>query len=197
MPALGAAIAERLRAESDRLRDQWQQSRPVRHFVVDELLPADDVRGLYERMPDAARLARKKSLRESKWVGVDVDRYDPLVGAYLFGFQDPGVVDAIAGITGFDDLRADPSLYASGVSLMEEGDFLNPHIDNSHDGDQRLYRVLNLLFYVSPEWAEENGGNLELWTPAREVPDVGGGGGYPVLGAGGGGGGGPGRSGAA
>ena len=46
---------------------------------------------------------------------------------------------------------------------MLEGHFLNPHIDNSHDSDQRFYRVLNLLYYVSPNWCSENGGNLELW----------------------------------
>src|SRR2546430_2237403 len=25
------------------------------------------------------------------------------------------------------------------------------------------YRILNLLYYTSPDWAEEYGGNLELW----------------------------------
>lgn len=42
---------------------------------------------------------------------------------------------------------------------------LNPHIDNSHDGTRNLYRRLNLLYYVSPNWALENGGNFELWDP--------------------------------
>jgi hypothetical protein len=46
---------------------------------------------------------------------------------------------------------------------MEQGHFLNPHIDNSHDKDRQSYRVLNLLFYVTPDWQEEYGGNLELW----------------------------------
>ena len=41
--------------------------------------------------------------------------------------------------------------------------FLNPHIDNSHDKFRQRYRVLNLLYYVSPEWELANGGNLELW----------------------------------
>jgi hypothetical protein len=59
---------------------------------------------------------------------------------------------------------------------MERGHFLNPHIDNSHDGEQRNYRVLNLLYYVSPGWGPENGGNLELWdekvTKPVEIPSL-------------------------
>jgi hypothetical protein len=49
---------------------------------------------------------------------------------------------------------------------MTRGHFLDPHIDNSHDGEGRLYRVLNLLYYVTPDWRAENGGNLELWDEA-------------------------------
>jgi Rps23 Pro-64 3,4-dihydroxylase Tpa1-like proline 4-hydroxylase len=46
---------------------------------------------------------------------------------------------------------------------MEKGDFLNPHIDNSHDKNKRKYRKLNLLYYVTPKWHKEYGRNLELW----------------------------------
>ena len=46
---------------------------------------------------------------------------------------------------------------------MGQGNFLNPHLDNSHNNDRSLYRVLNLLYYVTPDWQQGNGGNLELW----------------------------------
>jgi hypothetical protein len=36
-------------------------------------------------------------------------------------------------------------------------------VDNSHDKSRERYRVLNLLYYVSPDWKRPNGGNLELW----------------------------------
>lgn len=73
------------------------------------------------------------------------------------------MIEATATVTGGGSLVGDPSFYASRVSVMSRGDFLNPHIDNSHDGDPRLYRALNLLYYVSPGWRREHGGNLELW----------------------------------
>ena len=60
---------------------------------------------------------------------------------------------------------------------MFKGDYLKPHLDNSHDKNRERYRVLNLLYYVTPNWHESYGGNLELWdngpkgTP-RPVPSL-------------------------
>jgi Rps23 Pro-64 3,4-dihydroxylase Tpa1-like proline 4-hydroxylase len=79
------------------------------------------------------------------------------------------VLRVVSEITGIDDLESDPSLYAGGLSKMVKGDFLNPHIDNSHDGSRRRYRRLNLLFYVSPSFSLENGGCFELWN--RDVTE--------------------------
>jgi len=169
---LAATIAARLRQEETRLRREWESSSPVRHFVLDDVLPSDELRDIYARVPPTSALARKQSLREHKWVGVQIDKYDPAVGECLLAFQEPEVVAAISRITGLAALEPDPSLYASGISVMEHDDFLNPHLDNSHDGDQRKYRALNLLYYASPGWTMENGGNLELWTTALDVPRV-------------------------
>lgn len=38
------------------------------------------------------------------------------------------------------------------------------------DLSNRLYRALNLLYYVSPGWRLENGGNLELWDEHVTTP---------------------------
>ena len=69
----------------------------------------------------------------------------------------------ISKICSVDDLEPDTHLYAGGISMMEKDNFLNPHLDNSHDKDVNKWRVFNLLFYVTPDWKLENGGNLELW----------------------------------
>lgn len=168
----GELIAARLASAESDLRSQWLSSSPVRHFFIDDLLPAELVIRAYRELPPKSSLMRKKSLRECKWVGVEIDRYKPSVGELLLAFQRPEVIDVVARITGLRFMEADPSLYASGIAIMERGDFLNPHIDNSHDGDQRNYRVLNLLYYVSPDWSIERGGNLELWTPSLDRPTV-------------------------
>ena len=78
-------------------------------------------------------------------------------------FQSKEVISEIEKITGIYDLEGDPSLYAGGLSRMDKTHFLNPHIDNSHDANRKRYRRLNILFYVSPNIKESDGGNFELW----------------------------------
>ena len=46
---------------------------------------------------------------------------------------------------------------------MSKNSFLNPHLDNSHNDSGSMYRVLNLLYYVSKNWKIEYGGNLVLF----------------------------------
>lgn len=169
---MAAAIAARLERDAETLRAAFQAAAPVRHFVVDELLDGGEVRALRDAFPRADRLLLRSSLRERKRVGVSITDYAPAIGDALYAFQDPRVVAIVGKITGYTAAVADPTLYASGISVMGQGDFLNPHIDNSHDGDGKRYRVLNLLYYVSPGWSLRNGGNLELWDAKVRAPTV-------------------------
>jgi len=83
--------------------------------------------------------------------------------------QDPSVVGVIEEITGIKKQIPDPTRFAGGISTLLKGYYLNPHIDNSHDVEKkRFYRTVNVLYYVSPNWGEESGGNYELWDKSIE-----------------------------
>lgn len=171
--SLAAQIAERLRANAEPLRAFWQASEPVRHCYLDDLLPEGPARRIYNSLPAPETLMLRESIKERKRVGIKVENYAPEMAAILFAFQESEVVEAVGTITGQMQLSADASLYGSGISLMLEGDFLLPHLDNSHDGDGKLYRVLNLLYYITPDWPEGGGGNLELWDkPMKERKEI-------------------------
>ncbi len=160
---LSAYIAKQLRLHKDELSAYWRQSAPVRHFYLDGLLPEAWAKECYDALPDPNTLMLRDSIKEHKHVGIDVDKYEPIVGDMLFAFHDAEVMKIVTEITGVKDLLADDSLYGSGISMMLQDDFLLPHLDNSHDGDGNLYRVLNALYYITPNWPEDKGGNLELW----------------------------------
>jgi Rps23 Pro-64 3,4-dihydroxylase Tpa1-like proline 4-hydroxylase len=145
------------------LASQWKASTPVNHFVVDNLLPEEWVHAIRSAFPGPEAMVLKRSLRELKYVSAQMNRYDSLLEEIVYAFQAPGIVRLVEQITALQALEADSMLYAGGISLMAPGHFLNPHVDNSHDRSQRKYRVLNLLYYVSPGWSECDGGNLELW----------------------------------
>jgi Rps23 Pro-64 3,4-dihydroxylase Tpa1-like proline 4-hydroxylase len=103
------------------------------------------------------------SFRERKYTSKALDRFDPSMAAITFAVQDRRVIRLIEHITGLSDQIPDSTLYAGGLSAMTHGHFLAPHIDNSHEAGRRWYRTLNLLYYLSPAWGLECGGNLELW----------------------------------
>ena len=142
----------------------------ARYTVIDDLLPPELAERVAAAFPASSGMRLLDSFRERKYTSKSLDRFDPLIADITFAFQDERVIAKIAEITGIRDAVGDPHLYAGGLSGMERGHFLNPHIDNSHDGDGRNYRVLNLLYYVTPGWKLENGGNLELWDEAVRNP---------------------------
>lgn len=153
----------RLKAEKARLASDFRNSGVVQSCYIDCLLPDVAAREIYAAFPDKSQMMLKKSLREFKYVAAQMDKYDPLLEEIVYAFQDPRIVELIAEITGMDELLPDENLYAGGISVMAKGNYLEPHLDNSHDKDRQNYRVLNLLYYVTPEWQSSYGGNLEVW----------------------------------
>lgn len=137
---------------------------------IDDLLREEDAKALYQAFPNPSEMLPLRDLREHKYVGIQMDQFNPLLEEIIYAFQAPEVVQLISEITGIEPLLPDESLYAGGISLMRQGCFLNPHLDNSHDKDRKNYRVLNLLYYVTPDWQPEYGGNLELWDQGLKRP---------------------------
>jgi Rps23 Pro-64 3,4-dihydroxylase Tpa1-like proline 4-hydroxylase len=160
---LAREISLRLEAEKDRLAQQWHASAPINHFVLDDLLPEEWARQIFSAFPNTDEMVLKRSLRELKYVAAQMNKYDSLLEESIYAFQAPPIVKLVEQITRLKALEPDEMLYAGGISTMAHGNYLNPHVDNSHDKFRHRYRVLNLLYYVSPDWTEASGCNLELW----------------------------------
>ena len=156
-------ILKRLKEEKERLVHTFRDESKINSCFIDEVLPSSIAEEIYNAFPDPATMAAHKSIRENKKVAAQMDLYNPLLEEIVFAFQDRRIVKISEEITGIPNMEPDEMLYAGGISLMAPGNFLNPHLDNSHDEDRSRYRVLNLLYYVSPNWTLGNGGNLELW----------------------------------
>jgi Rps23 Pro-64 3,4-dihydroxylase Tpa1-like proline 4-hydroxylase len=153
----------RLQAEKARLTSDFRKEGVVQSCSIDSLLPEAAALEIFSAFPDKSEMMLKKSLREFKYVAAQMNKYNPLLEEIIYAFQDPRIVQIVGEITGLEELIPDDNLYAGGISLMAQGNYLEPHLDNSHDKDRANYRVLNLLYYVTPNWQKGYGGNLELW----------------------------------
>jgi len=157
---LADLIAPRIAAASTPAARLFEQHG---YFIVDDLLPATVADQIAASFPSPSIMMLRKSLRERKYVSAQMNRHPPIIEEAVYAFQDKNVVSTIARITGLQAVEPDEHLYAGGISSMDRGHYLRPHIDNSHDMERHRYRVLNLLYYVTPSWREEHGGSLELW----------------------------------
>lgn len=160
---LANIILEKLSINKHELSKEFSKKRQINSCYIDDLLPEDIAKEIYDAFPSPEEMATHKSLRENKRIAAQMDLYDPILEEAVYAFQDERIVKIVEEITGIKEMVPDEHLYAGGISLMAHGNFLNPHLDNSHDNDREHYRVLNLLYYVTPDWGIENGGNLELW----------------------------------
>jgi Rps23 Pro-64 3,4-dihydroxylase Tpa1-like proline 4-hydroxylase len=170
---LASLILAKLESKRLSIARQWQhpEGTTTRHFVIDDFLPPAVTTEIYEAFPkNGEGFFNRESFREKKRTSANLCQYAPILSDVTYAFQAPVVVQSVSDIVGFTQIEPDPSLYAGGLSMMFKGDFLNPHIDNSHGAQRDKYRRLNLLLYVTPGWALEDGGNFELWDESRSTP---------------------------
>ncbi|WP_413587452.1 2OG-Fe(II) oxygenase [Bdellovibrio sp. HCB274] len=166
-------ILQKLEANKESLKQQYDTSSDkIGAFFLDDVLPNDVAQLIYSKFPAPEQMTHKKTLRESKYIAAQMDKYDPLLEEALFAFQDPRVVKVVGEICSIKKLVPDEHLYAGGISLMTQEGYLNPHIDNSHDKDRDRWRVLNILYYVNPDWEHDFGGNLEIWPGGMKQPQT-------------------------
>ncbi len=172
---ISTLIYNKILSKKDNLINEWQNPRQTntKHLVIDNLLPNDLCMKIYNSFPkNLDSFHHRSSFREKKKTSSKMHIYHEIINNCLYAFQDQNLLSLVSEITGISDLEADEKLYAGGISAMSKGDYLNPHIDNSHDIDRLKYRRLNLLYYVSPQWEIKCGGNFELWDKNVKSPKI-------------------------
>jgi Rps23 Pro-64 3,4-dihydroxylase Tpa1-like proline 4-hydroxylase len=169
---IGILIAQKLKDNEEIYKTKFLEGSKLQYCYVDDLLPVELAQQIYENFPAKEEMLLRKNLREFKYMTAQMNFLHPLLEEVVYAFQEPEVVELLAHISGIETLIPDPNLYAGGISVMPKGGFMNPHIDASHDRSRQYFRVLNLLYYITPDWEAEFGGNLELWPNGRESTPV-------------------------
>jgi Rps23 Pro-64 3,4-dihydroxylase Tpa1-like proline 4-hydroxylase len=171
-PQPGGAAAldfERLEALAPSLRDEFRAARPFPHLVIDDFLPretAERVRVEFDQTRRGWDLYRHYN--ERKLAVSSLDSLGPHTRALFQALQSRRFVELVEGLTGIEDLVADPDLDGAGLHQVEPGGFLNVHTDFLSHAKRRTWsRQVNLLLYFNRGWQPEWKGDLELWD--REV----------------------------
>jgi Rps23 Pro-64 3,4-dihydroxylase Tpa1-like proline 4-hydroxylase len=164
-------IVQRLNESKHQLKEQFYSEHPIkiaRHFALDNLLPIEIANNIYANFPKPNKMYTIHNYGKIKLKYIHLKHSLPLLQDINAAIQNPKVVAVIEEITGIQNQIPDPTHFAGGISTLLKGYFLNPHLDNSHDMEKKHYRTVNVLYYVSPDWQLENGGNYELWDQSVE-----------------------------
>lgn len=165
-------ILQRLNETKTQLKKDFFIEHPIkvaRHFALDNLLPTEIAERIYAEFPKPSEMHLLTSPGKIKLKYCHLKDASNLLQNINAAIQDPRVVAAIEDITQIKNQIPDPTRFAGGISMLLKGYYINPHLDNSHDVQmKRYYRTMNMLYYVSPNWTRENGGNYELWDEAIE-----------------------------
>ena len=168
--ALQAAIKQRfdgLDAEVEGLAQTYRQAKPFPFIVIDNFLPTAIAEAVANAIPDKSspdwtRLPTDD--QRGKRTLADESRLPSVIRSLIHELNSGHFLRLIEKITGIDDLISDTKLVGGGLHMIGRGGKLSVHVDFSHHPTNGLNRRLNLLLYLSRNWQEEYGGQLEFWS---------------------------------
>lgn len=155
----------RLRAETDALYTRFKAGRPYPNLALDGYFPEDVLDRVAAEFP-------KETPRD--WIGYDTKDeikrtsrglmgVSPYAQAFLWQLASEPFLEVLRGITGIQDLVADPLFHGGGLHESFRGGWLNIHADWTQHPHLPLVRKLNLIVYLNRDWDPAWGGGLELW----------------------------------
>jgi hypothetical protein len=154
------------------LADEFASASPFPHAVIDNVLalPAHKVA---EALP-AADWPHWRTFTDGYQKGKsfcqDIEQIPELFSRVIADLSAPSFLAWVEKVTGIPKLIPDPYLEGGGVHRSVPGGTLAPHTDFHLYPRLGLYRQVNVLLYLNPEWREEWGGCLELWRKGDEHP---------------------------
>ena len=169
--------AEALEPLAESLAERYAHATPFKHVVIDEFLPHSVAIQLLRDFPQAnsgiwieqhpARQPGKLGITHaSRLKGVE-----PSVIHALCQFNSFPFLRFLSKLTGISKLLPDPYLHGGGPQQIVDGGKLDVHTDFTHLAALNLYRRVNVLYYLNPNWRSTYGGSLELWSDSQSSPD--------------------------
>ena len=152
-------------AAGDALHGRYATAVPFPHIALTDFIDAGVLRDLVAEWPDTAgRDFYDRAQERLKYEFQPVHVQSPKLRSFLAEMNGEPMLRFIEHLTGIPKLIADPYYSGGGLHETKRGGHLGVHADfNIHRG-MNLLRRINLLIYLNPDWPEEYGGNLELWS---------------------------------
>jgi Rps23 Pro-64 3,4-dihydroxylase Tpa1-like proline 4-hydroxylase len=156
---------EKLTSLASTLSSQYAVAEPFPHVVIDDFLPADELRRVADSFPKPEDIDWRRSTnpRQQKLAAEDETQINDTARWLLYQLNSATFMKFLETLTGIEGLIPDPYFAGGGLHQIERGGYLKIHADFNRHPKFMLERRLNLLHYLNEDWKEEYGGHLELW----------------------------------
>ncbi len=174
--ALGGAYvlnAGDLETLAECLSDDYAHAEPFPHAVIDDFLPTRVGKRLRRDFPpvESDIWIEQHPARQPGKLGIThasrLRGIEPSIVHAVCQFNSFPFLNFLSRLTGISKLLPDPYLHGGGPQQVVDGGRLDIHTDFTHLAKLDLYRRINVLYYLSPPWRPEYGGELEFWTDSR------------------------------
>jgi hypothetical protein len=150
----------------------FRSAEPFPSICIDGFLEpefADEVAASYPDYKTAQDIGREfANLNEKRKIQITEPRDFPNpVSRLADAISSKEFMKRLEAMTGINNLVWDPDFSGGGMHLTASTGILDVHVDFNYEEKLSLYRRLNILIYLNPEWKPEWGGAVELWD--REV----------------------------
>ncbi len=156
------------------LAANFRVANPFPHAVIPDLLRGD-AQEVARAFPDRAWEGwanRTSEFQPGKWSCRDIDVMPSIMQEIIGELSGPRALHAFSTITGIDSLLPDPFLEGGGLHYTEPGGKLLPHTDFHNHPRLHLYRRVNALLYLNPDWKPGDGGEVALFNLGSDEPVV-------------------------
>jgi len=157
-----------------RLQKSFKEAEPFPHVVLHDVLtvPVADVLAAYPSFTWAGWRSRANSYEAGKRFCADIELIPDLPRQMIYELMTPRFLQFVSRVTAIDALIPDPYLGGGGLHCSGPVGKLVAHTDVHLYPELKLFRQINVLLYLNPDWNSGDGGELQLYKKGSEEPVV-------------------------
>jgi hypothetical protein len=162
------------------LASQYRFAEPFPHVVLENFLEVD-VDQVLGSFPDldwegwtdvAAKSESAAKHQPGKRACPDIELIPPLFQQMIYELSTPRFLRALSELVGIPNLLPDPFLEGGGIQCTTPGGKLVPHTDFHYPPVLKLFRRVNVLLFLNPDWKPGDGGELDLFALGDDTPRI-------------------------
>jgi len=153
-------------------RKKYVRSKPFPHIYFDNFLPRKLAITLSKEYPKIKNVDKNwrvhKNENVDRYFLEDSSLYKKNLKIFSMLVNSRKFLLFLETLTGVSSILPDPFFIGGGAMTTGKGGFLNIHADFNYHHKLQSWRKINALFYLTPNWKKNWGGNLEFWSKNKK-----------------------------